>query len=92
MDNKEFIKNCEIVVAQILTCWGNGVKCYETNGKKQFYLESNHSWGTAYCDWSKDKCKIFEALKSVGATNISGKVEWNCVRLYFNKRKRPIKM
>lgn len=91
MENKEFIDNCIMAADRILTCWGNGVKCYETNGTKRFCLESSHSWGTAYCDWSNDRYELFEALRKVGATNISGKVKWNHVRIYFNKRKRPIK-
>ncbi len=91
MENKEFINNCISAASNVLTCWGNGVKCYEVNGRKQFYLESSHSWGSAYCDWSNDRYELFEALRKAGATNISGKVGFDYVRIYFDKRKRPIK-
>lgn len=91
MDNKEFMNNCKSVAEEILSCWSNGVNCYETTGKKQFCLESSHSWGTAYCNWSGYRYELFEALRKAGAINISGKVQWNHVRIYFNKRKRPIR-
>lgn len=92
MKNKEFINNCISAADNVLTCWSNGVRCYETSGAKQFCLESSHSWGTGYCNWSWNKNELFEALRKVGATNISGKVGWNYVKIYFNKRKRPTKV
>ena len=91
MENKGFINSCKIAAQNVLSIWGNDIRCYETTGKKQFCLETTHSWGTAYCDWSHSRYELFETLKKVGATSISGKVQWNCVRIYFNKRKRPIK-
>ena len=91
MENKDFIKNCKVAAHSVLTAWANDIRCYETTGKKQFCLESSHNWGTAYCDWSYDRHQLFEALRKVGAINISGKVGFNYVKIYFDKRKRPIK-
>lgn len=87
MDNTEFMKACENAAYGVLTAWAKYIKCGKLGGKKQFYLSASHSWGTAYCDWSHDKNKLFNALKSVGAVNISGKVQWNYVDVYFDMRK-----
>lgn len=91
MDNTEFMKACENAAYDVLTAWAKYIKCGKLGGKRQFYLSASHSWGTACCDWSYDKNELFNALKSVGAVNICGKVQWNYVDVYFDKRKRPIK-
>lgn len=88
MDNMEFMKKCENAAYRVLTCWAKYIKCYMVNGKKQFNLSASHSWGTAQCDWSSDKWELFDALKRVGAVNISGKVKWNYVDVYFDMSKR----
>ena len=91
MTNKEFARQCKLVAKGVLTAWCNDVVCGSTDGEKQFCLLAHHSGGSAYCDWSNDKNKLVDALHSVGAINISGKVKWNLVRLYFNKRKVPFR-
>ena len=88
MSDEEFIKKCEDAAYDVLTAWAKYIRCCETNGKKQFYLEASHSWGTAYCDWSDSKRELFKALENIGAVSISGKIKWNYVEIYFNKRKR----
>lgn len=88
MSDAEFMKKCEGEAYDVLTAWAKYIKCGKVGGKKQFYLSASHSWGTAYCDWSHDKWKLFRALESVGAVSISGRVGWNYVDIYFNKRKR----
>lgn len=90
MTNKEFANNCAIVAKGVLSAWCNDVVCGTTEGKKQFCLMAHHSFGCGCCDWSKDKTKLFDALQKAGAVNISGKVKWNLVRIYFDKRKRPM--
>ena len=90
MNNEDFITECEQAAYHILTVWAGKINCFEISEpyrKKQFCLTATHSWGTAYCDWSDDKLKLFEALRKVGATYISGRVEWNYVCIYFNKQK-----
>lgn len=86
MDDVYFVEQCTKAARSVLTAWANKIICYEVSGKKQFCLEADHSWGTAYCDWSIHKYALIEALQKAGATNISGKVTWNYVRLYFNKK------
>ena len=88
MSDKEFMKKCEDASYGVLTAWAKYIRCGKAGGKKQFYLSASHNWGTAYCDWSDDKRKLFRALESVGAVSISGKVGWNYVEIEFNKRKR----
>lgn len=91
MTNKEFANNCERVAKGVLSAWCGDVACGSTDGDKQFCLMAHHSWGAGQCDWSNCKNELREALKCVGAVNISGKIRWNVVRLYFNKRKMPIR-
>lgn len=88
MDTKEFMKKCEDASYGVLTAWARHIRCYEVNGRRRFYLSASHSWGAAYCDWSDDKWELFNALKNAGAVNISGKVGWNYVDVYFDMSKR----
>lgn len=88
MSDNEFMKKCEDAAYGVLTAWAKYIRCHTVNGRKQFYLEASHNWGTAYCDWSDDKWKLFRALEKAGAVSISGKVKWDYVEIYFNKRKR----
>jgi hypothetical protein len=88
MTNKEFMKKCENAAYGVLTCWASYINCCMVGGKKQFNLCASHNWGTAHCDWSAYKWELFNALKMVGAVNISGKVKWNYVDVYFDMSKR----
>ena len=91
MTDKEFANMCANVSKGVLSAWSSEVVCGSTDGEKQFCLMAHHSWGSAYCDWSNCKKDLYNALHEVGAVDISGKVKWNLVRVYFNKRKRPMK-
>ena len=91
MTNKEFANKCRSVAYGVLTAWSSEVVCGETDGIKQFCLMAHHSWGCGYCDWSHKKNDLLNELKKAGAVNISGKVRWNFVRIYFNKRQRPMR-
>ena len=88
MSDEEFMKKCEGEAYTVLTCWARYIRCGKTGGKKKFYLQASHSWGSAYCEWTHLKLELFKALEHVGAVSISGKVGWNYVEIYFNKRKR----
>ena len=91
MTNKEFAAKCTDVAKSVLTAWCDNVQCGTTDGKKQFCLMASHSWGAAYCNWDYRKRQLLDALRDAGAVNISGKVRWNFVRIYFDKRQRPMK-
>ena len=90
MTSKEFANKCATVAKGVLSAWCSDVTCGSTDGNKQFCLMAHHNWGCGYCDWTNDKVKLFDELKKAGAVNISGKVKWNFVRIYFDKRKRPM--
>ena len=91
MTNKEFAAKCTNVAKYVLTAWCDDVVCGSTDGKKQFCLMAHHSNWSVCCDWSNSKNKLFDALRDAGAVNISGKVRRNFVRIYFDKRQRPMK-
>ena len=101
MSNEEFMRNCEKAASGVLTIWAHKIRCSEQSKElliykkkymqKQFFLWAEHTWGTAYCDWSDDKDALFEALRKVGAVNIAGDVGYNYVCLFFDKSKRTIK-
>lgn len=91
MTNKEFANKCANVAKGVLSAWSSDVVCGSTDGEKQFCLMASHRWGAGHCDWGNSKRELLNALKEVGAVNISGKVKWNFVRIYFDKRKRPMR-
>lgn len=91
METKEFRKLCEGAAYSVLTAWARYINCYSVLGKRQFCIEASHSWGTAYCDWSRHKSALFEALRQVGAVNICGKVGPDYVCVYFDMSKKLIK-
>lgn len=91
MTNKEFSAKCANVAKGVLSAWCGDVQCGTTDGEKQFCLMASHHWGAGCCDWDHCKRQLLDALREVGAVNISGKIRWNFVRLYFDKRKRPMK-
>ena len=91
MTNKEFANLCANTAKEVLSAWSSDVMCGSTDGEKQFCLMAHHSWGAGQCDWDNCKRELIDALKCAGAVSISGKIRWNFVRIYFNKRKLPIR-
>lgn len=88
MSDEEFMKKCESGAYRVLTAWAQYIRCGKTGGKKKFCLQASHNWGTAHCEWTHLKWELFRELEYIGAVSISGKVGWNYVEIYFNKRKR----
>lgn len=92
MTEKEFRDNIRSKASGILTAWADYVKVgYYGNdpyAKRKYGLHAYHKWGSLYCSWEGHKQELIEMLRENGATNISGKVTWNRVELYFDPKKR----
>lgn len=75
--------------------WTNGVTCYYDDDPwaiRQFVYHTDHSWGTAYCDWSGDtKYELIDFLREAGATNIKADVKWNRINITFNIKQAKYK-
>ena len=91
MTTRDFVDACTCIARTVLCAWSYDVVCGESDGNKQFCLIAYRSVLSADRDWTSCKTKLFDALHMVGAINISGKVKNNLVRIYFNKRQRPMK-
>lgn len=93
MYNKAVAKKIEKDAESILTVWARYVNVrYDDSPyrryKQPYVLTAEHSWGTAYCDWSWKKNNLIEMLKSNGATKIRAKVKWNFVLIEFDLKKK----
>lgn len=89
--NEKFIRDCEIITKDILSVWADKIKCYydgDITSKRDYVIEASDNWGYSQCNWDRDKSKLFESLKKVGAINIIGKVRWNYIDIAFDIRKK----
>ena len=91
MTNEMFLKQCEKKAGNVLSLWSDKIYCYYDKSsyrRREFVLTASHSWGTAYCYWSaEDKAKLYEELRKLGATKITGKFTWNYVYIMFDMKK-----
>lgn len=89
-----FEEKCLRVAENFCTSWADKIRCYYDGSeysKRDFVLRANHSWGTAYCDWSYKKNELKNALKEIGAINIIGKIEYNYIDIAFDINPKKIK-
>ena len=93
---KAFAEMAKDVTGNIVsTVWSNGIRCYYDDSPyaiRQFVYHADHSWGTAYCDWSGNtRGRLVEALRMIGATKIKANVKWNNINITFNITKTKYK-
>lgn len=86
MNHTEFAVSCERAAKRVLSAWANYVMVSE-NANGVFSLTARHSWGTAYCEWTHCKTRLFAELRTCGAVYIKGTVGTNYVDVQFRMRK-----